>query len=212
MHINDVYKAIRQHVRNHDHVMENVYVHAWEADVFSITRSTGYCYEFEVKMTRADFKIDFKKPKHHLFRACKRSHGVLPGDMSYVQYHQYSLDRETRKPIHQDLVDHKIEWQYFKHLPINGNYLPNKFQYVTPKGLVKPEEIPWYAGLWEVQEAEIGLKMVEIVKTPYMHKQVMDVRQMLFNKYYYMSIEQRNRIRGLESQLERIRKTGQLIL
>ena len=38
----------------------------WECDVLSITKS-GYATEYEIKISRSDFKADFKKPKHRGF-------------------------------------------------------------------------------------------------------------------------------------------------
>src|SRR5688572_4816975 len=73
----DVYRGVRSFTSNHDHKFENVYVHEWEADSFSVT-STGYVYEIEVKISRSDFLADFKKPKHHLFKSYKSGHGILP--------------------------------------------------------------------------------------------------------------------------------------
>jgi len=39
----------------------------WECDVLAITKA-GYAVEYELKTTRSDFKADFKKPKHKLFK------------------------------------------------------------------------------------------------------------------------------------------------
>ena len=46
---------------------ENLNVYSWESDVLKFTNS-GYAYEFEIKISRADFKNDFKnkKKKHSL--------------------------------------------------------------------------------------------------------------------------------------------------
>lgn len=45
---------------------ENLNVFDWESDVIKITKS-GYVYEFEIKISKADFKNDFKhKKKKHL--------------------------------------------------------------------------------------------------------------------------------------------------
>lgn len=46
---------------------ENLNVYSWESDVLKFTNS-GYAYEFEIKISRADFKNDFKnkKKKHAL--------------------------------------------------------------------------------------------------------------------------------------------------
>jgi hypothetical protein len=46
---------------------ENFNVFAWESDSLAITKSK-YAYEFEIKISRADFKNDFKhkKVKHQM--------------------------------------------------------------------------------------------------------------------------------------------------
>ena len=41
---------------------ENLNVFAWESDSLAITKSK-YAYEFEIKISRADFKNDFKHKK-----------------------------------------------------------------------------------------------------------------------------------------------------
>ena len=41
------------------YVMENLYVFGWESDKLIETRS-GLIYEFEIKISKADFKNDFK--------------------------------------------------------------------------------------------------------------------------------------------------------
>lgn len=45
---------------NFDHRLKNTYVFHWESDFFCIS-SSGYVYEIEIKISRADFKNDFKK-------------------------------------------------------------------------------------------------------------------------------------------------------
>lgn len=46
---------------------ENLNIYAWESDSLAVTKS-GYAYEYEIKISRADFKNDFKhkKIKHQL--------------------------------------------------------------------------------------------------------------------------------------------------
>lgn len=49
--------------KGHDIVIPNFHVY-FEADVFSITRA-GYGYEFEIKVTLADFRADKTKAEKH---------------------------------------------------------------------------------------------------------------------------------------------------
>lgn len=46
------------------YLLNNLYVFAWESDYLAMTKS-GYWYEVEVKISKADFKADFKKEKKH---------------------------------------------------------------------------------------------------------------------------------------------------
>lgn len=49
------------------YLMNNLYVfsNSWESDYLSLTNS-GYFYEGEVKISKSDFKADFKKEQKHL--------------------------------------------------------------------------------------------------------------------------------------------------
>jgi len=72
-----IQKALRGFAQNHDYKLENTYVFAWESDFFSITK-TGTVYEYEIKISKADFKKDFGKPKHLFFQSVfeKKTHLV----------------------------------------------------------------------------------------------------------------------------------------
>lgn len=59
-----------QFLSNPKWVMNNLHVYDWESDYLAITKSL-YAYEIEVKTTVADYKADFKKPKHKMLRAGK---------------------------------------------------------------------------------------------------------------------------------------------
>jgi hypothetical protein len=49
-------------IKGHEVVVPNSCVFAWESDVISITR-TDFVHEFEIKISRADFKADAKKDR-----------------------------------------------------------------------------------------------------------------------------------------------------
>ena len=78
-----------------------------ECDCISISKS-DYIYEYEIKISRADFKKDFTKIKH-----------------TNIINENYTKVR-------------KGETFYL---------LPNYFNFVTPRDLIKLEEVPDYAGL-----------------------------------------------------------------
>ena len=83
-----------------------------ECDVISVSKS-DYIYEYEIKISRADFKKDFIKEKHN---------HIINEKFTY-----------TRK----------------------GEILfrvCNYFNYVVPKDLISPDEVPEYAGLIYINE------------------------------------------------------------
>ena len=55
----------------------------WESDFFIIQRASNYCYEIEVKITRADFLKDFEKTKKHLILSGKKNHDLIPNKFFY---------------------------------------------------------------------------------------------------------------------------------
>ena len=65
----DIQKAVLGRFSKHEYKLLNSYVfgYNWESDFFSRTK-TGYYYEVEVKISRADFKADFSKNKHKYFK------------------------------------------------------------------------------------------------------------------------------------------------
>lgn len=58
------------YMSNIKYKVDNIFVFNWESDLF-IQRTNGYCTEYEVKVTKEDFKQDFKKKKHELFSSVK---------------------------------------------------------------------------------------------------------------------------------------------
>ena len=56
----------------------------WEADIISITKA-GYMNEYEIKISKQDFKADFKKRKHNSFKRCSFREGArVPNRFWYV--------------------------------------------------------------------------------------------------------------------------------
>jgi hypothetical protein len=94
----------------------------WECDIFSTTKA-GFWAEHEIKISRADFKSDFKKTAH--FRN---------GKIMRRKYARWNNVPES-----------------FKHtMMAEGSPLaPNQFWICVPEGLVSIEEVPSYAGLVE---------------------------------------------------------------
>jgi len=105
------------------YVLENLYVFSWESDKLIETRS-GLIYEFEIKVSKADFKNDFNK---------KDKHVILEG-------------KETHIPTF-DGLEPKYKEMYEKNYLVSHFKKPNYFYYAVPEGLITVEEVPEYVGL-----------------------------------------------------------------
>lgn len=57
---------------------------------------------------------------------------------------------------------------------------PNQLYFACPDGLIKPEEVPEYAGLLYLQNGYIEM----IKKAPYIHKRKQDMDRVLLKKFY----------------------------
>ena len=83
------------------YVMENLTVYKWESDTLLVTKS-GYAYEIEIKISRADFKNDFKhKEKKHLFlegKGMKDALGTEYDDRWRPNYFYYAVPEGLISP------------------------------------------------------------------------------------------------------------------
>ena len=113
----------------------------WEADVFGVNRN-GYTYEYEIKRSRADFKAEFrnKKAKHERFAARR----------STRMYDEWKNGKRTGDKY--ELI-----------------IMPNRYFFICPDGLIKPEEVPEYAGLIYADHRYYD-SMVEVKKAPLLHR------------------------------------------
>ncbi len=131
----------------------------FECDVFELT-DAGYFREYEVKITRSDFKADAKK-----------THGLSWRD---AQAGKTALTKHHRLAM----------------ADVRG---PAQFWYVTPVGLLTPEELPPWAGLIEISAAItefsrfIQMGEHEMKKAPRLHgeKASDKIRAQLLTSCYY---------------------------
>jgi hypothetical protein len=65
--------------------------------------------------------------------------------------------------------------------------IPHCFYYACPEGLIKPQEVPDYAGLIYIGES--GARI--IVKAPFMHKRDCNITSVLLSKFYYETVKHR---------------------
>lgn len=106
-------------LRGHPVIVPNLQYGPGEADLLSVSRS-GLVYEHEIKVSRADFKADFrcKKDKHLWLKNAKKWKGESERMQKFKKYPNYVFPR-----------------------------CANYFYYVVPTDLVKLEEIPVYQEL-----------------------------------------------------------------
>lgn len=168
-----IIKELRRYFQNgYNYRIDNAYIFSydWESDFFCTNRE-GYGFEFEVKISRADFKADLKKNKHEIFKKG-----------SYTQNHN-GTSKEIEK-----------------------KFIPNRFYYVVPEGLITKDEVPEYAGL-----ITVGNYMSIIKRAPFIHRRKLDFRKCLCDKFYNRWIDEKRRNNLLNyDQKEIIKKIEKL--
>ena len=95
-------------VSSQKYVIENLYVFNWESDKLIETRS-GLFYEFEIKVSRADFKNDFKnkKDKHAILEG---RDGLLPTYLDRRQSNENSKTDELFRINNFDILPRFESW------------------------------------------------------------------------------------------------------
>lgn len=117
----DALKVLMRHFINYDYKLCNTFMFGgWESDFFAMSTS-GYCIEVEVKVSRSDFFVDFKKGKHKQFADlfAKKSISVQKegisraGDILIRNFREprlvfngYSLGRNNIKNGSEELVEY----------------------------------------------------------------------------------------------------------
>lgn len=94
---------------------------------------------------------------------------------------------------------------------IDNKWRPNKFMFAVPEGLIKPSEVPHYAGLLYLTQFG-GLK--EIKKTPFLHKEKIEFSKRLVDKFYWGYRENRifrdnNGISELNSKIRQLEQANE---
>lgn len=145
------------------YTVSNLYLfkNNWETDFLLVQKTSGYCYEIEIKTSRSDFFNDFKKVEKHT---------ILREGTHQVKKYRYKFDQETKKTVTNHYYVTK-EWKF----------RPNRFYYCVPENLIKIEEVPEYAGLMYV----IGDKVKTVKEAKFIHKEKLDLIKPLCDKFYY---------------------------
>lgn len=145
------------------YTVSNLYLfkNNWETDFLLVQKTSGYCYEIEIKTSRSDFFNDFKKVEKHT---------ILREGTHQVKKYRYKFDPETKKTVTNHYYVTK-EWKF----------RPNRFYYCVPENLIKIEEVPEYAGLMYV----IGDKVKTVKEAKFIHKEKLDLIKPLCDKFYH---------------------------
>jgi len=144
-----------------------------EADVLAI-RKSGFCDEFEIKLTRADFFNDRKK---------------------IIQYRRPDFD------VKQDIdwfmnPEDLAPYQKFKLEALgNGEMVVNNFWYVLKEGIASVDDLPGYAGLISVDQTGL-LKVVK-------HPDRLHSRKLSFEQRYKFVSYLNERFWRYRNQLEK---------
>lgn len=171
--------------------VDGLYVFEWESDKLIWTKA-GYIYEFEIKISRADFRNDFKhkKDKHIILQGPTAGEQLMP--RFYESY-------EWNKRNYASIEDYKARLK-----PTDGYYIanhkkPNFFYYAVPEGMIRPDEVPEYAGLVYVPETSGSLRIVR--KAPQLHKEKYKDSELNLGEKFYYNWQSDRRLR-LEAQRE----------
>ena len=184
-----IQKALNKFFASEKYNIDGLFVFSWESDKLLRTQA-GYYYEFEVKISRADFKNDFKhKIDKHIILS-----STMPDDKSQpIQATLFdNLYKQKRKRYPEITKEQVIErWGNVESI-CRDKRMPNYFYYAVPEGMLEPDEIPPYAGL--VYVSEDGKTLRTIVDAPRLHdRKLTDAELNLGEKFYYnMKTWQRN--------------------
>jgi hypothetical protein len=157
-------------------MVSNKNLYKWhECDFISVTKA-GYLTEYEIKVSKHDFKRDFidKKIKHEWLKGNQT--GKLLFEGSYDTNKEVIVDKFTDN------------FAGFQRTIEMSNYLgPNYFYYVCPEKLIDLSDIPNYAGLIYIREYR-GKGYLDFIKNaPILHKNKIteETKSNIFTRYMY---------------------------
>ena len=167
-----IIKELRRYFQNgYTYRVDNAFIFScdWESDFFCMNRE-GWTFEFEVKISRSDFKADLKKNKHEIFKT---------GFVTQTHEHNGEI--------------------IFKQ--VGKQFIPNRFYYAVPVGLIAKEEVPEYAGL-----ITVGNFANIIKRAPFIHRRKLEVRKILCDKFYHRWLEERRKGAMLEYDHKKLKE------
>ena len=181
-----IQRVLGKFIASPKYSVDGLFVFRWESDKLLWTKA-GYIYEFEIKISRADYQNDFKhKADKHLLLSSK-----MPKESEAMQ-----LDLFDNLLKHEQKRYPGITKEQLHTYPENTK-LPNFFYYAVPEGMLEPDEVPPYAGLiyittekypkYHRDDPDKYYHDIKIVrKAPQLHKtKYTDAELNLGEKFYY---------------------------
>lgn len=162
------------------YAIDGQYVFGWESDKIIMMRNSGLVYEFEIKISKADFKNEFKHKQ--------RKHTILEGKEDYIPEYYEQIQKIENSKLNEDRKKRELEWCH-KSMDNNAYYnvklhkKPNFFYYVTPVNMLDVNDIPSYAGLIEINDYGT---LITVKKAPKLHNNKYTTEDLnLADKFYY---------------------------
>jgi hypothetical protein len=153
-------------------MIANKHLPSWfECDFLSISRA-DFITEFEIKLSRNDFRRDFKDKfiKHEWLKG-NRGELLIESNMSQEKIVE-SFDPNFVG------IQRTIKMDEFKG--------PNYFNYICPENLIKLEEVPEYAGLIYVRNNDFTrIKIIKPAPKIHKNKVLPEVKESISTRYMY---------------------------
>lgn len=181
--------------------VDGLFVFRWESDKLMWTKA-GYIYEFEIKISRADYKNDFKhKAEKHLLLSSK-----MPKESETLQLDLFDNLLKRQRKHYPNITKEQL------HTYPENTKLPNYFYYAVPEGMLEPDEVPPYAGLIYIttykgnfeDEPDKWHHDFRIIRTaPQLHKtKYTDAELNLGEKFYYNWASTKHTLRNAEERID----------
>lgn len=196
----DILERLRS---RYDHIYQltNSYIFGWESDYFGITKGTGYAYEIEVKISKSDFRADFKNKteKHRCLSYADKELITIP-QKEATKYEPTGEKEKDRAGY--DRAIYGYVPQGYCPLIIKKNFIPNRFFYAVPAELVDSikDILPKYAGLISID----GYNVIEVKSAPILHKRMLlpKLSPILLDKFYHGYINKKNELQQMKRDIE----------
>lgn len=100
----DIADSLRQKFFSHKYLINNAFIYEWESDFFTITE-LDYAFEFEIKVTKGDFKDDFNKREKHVLLESADPSGFLKKPNKFFYATPKNLLATSEVPSYAGLIE-----------------------------------------------------------------------------------------------------------